>query len=418
MLFKYLEQFEYPTYIMLNLTDNCNLSCIYCFVQQKPHYMTLDVAKQSINYIINNYNIKKEKKLLRPQEKKTIVFFGGEPMIMFDTIIKPIISYIKEVDNLQEFMFHITTNGTLLSEERIEFLAKYNIIPLLSIDGDRKTQEYNRPCKNQNESSFDLIVKNIPYLLKHFPNTTFRSTVYKDTINNLYDNFLFAESMGFQNYTCVPDSRSHNWTEQDLEAYEIQLVKICHHILEQYLHNSYPKMQFNNLDKAFEMIILRDVNIINNKINTWQSTFEPARCGLGTTGCSINYLGDIFSCQEQDSRETGEYFYIGNIYTGIDKEKQIKIIDDYISCNGKCEKENECKTCPISNECHHGCPSAQKDLFNNLGIMPYVSCKTEKQIITIASSVMSILTQENNLIFKNYIEKKLNQACDKVRWCK
>ena len=32
MDFKYLEKYKYPTSIVLNLTDNCNLACIYCFV--------------------------------------------------------------------------------------------------------------------------------------------------------------------------------------------------------------------------------------------------------------------------------------------------------------------------------------------------------------------------------------------------
>ena len=33
MKFEYKEIYKYPTYAMLNLTDNCNLACIYCFVQ-------------------------------------------------------------------------------------------------------------------------------------------------------------------------------------------------------------------------------------------------------------------------------------------------------------------------------------------------------------------------------------------------
>lgn len=414
--FTYLEQYQYPTYVMLNLTDNCNLACIYCFVQQKPHYMTLDIAKKSVDFIINNYNIKKEKNILRYNEKKTLVFFGGEPTLMFDQIIIPLIHYIEEVDNLNEFMLHITTNGTLLNEERIKFLAKYNIIPLLSIDGDRETQEYNRPCKNCKESSFDLVKKNIPILLKYFPNTTFRSTVYKDTINNLYNNFLFAESMGFQNFSCIPDIRSQNWTDNDLNNYKLQLIKISEHIMNQYLNNSAPKMYFNNLDRGFDSVIIRDVNVTNNENHEWQNTFTPSRCGLGTNGCSINYKGEIFSCQEQDSRdEKGEYFYIGNIFDGIDKTLQSRVILDYINSFGGCERQNECLKCPLKNECNHGCPSTQKDLFDDPGKCAYIGCKNQQIIFYIAASIMSILVQENNMIFKNIIETKIKRLCNRTR---
>lgn len=411
MEFQYREQYKYPTYAMLNLTDNCNLACIYCFVQQNPHYMTLQVAKDAVDFIIKNYNIKKEKNLLSSGEKKQIVFFGGEPTLLFDQIIIPLVHYIEEIDNLQEFSLNITTNGTLLNEDRIKFMAKYNIMPLLSMDGDKITQDYNRPSKNKNESSFDMIEKNIPILLKYFPNVTFRSTVYKDTINYLFDNFLYAESMGFKNYTCIPDSRSQNWNEEDLENYKLQLVKIGDYILNQYLNEEEPKMRFNNLDKAFTNVILRDVNIVNNRINKWENTFYVTRCGLGTSGCSINYKGEIFACQEQDSRENGEYFYIGTIYDGINKEAQTRIVLDYINSNGKCEKEDECTYCQLKNECGHGCPSAQKDLFNNLGTVAYISCKDQQLTFSIAAAIMSILVQENNIIFKNYIEKLVESIC-------
>jgi uncharacterized protein len=75
----------------------------------------------------------------------------------------------------------ITTNGTLLTKDRIDFLYEHQITPLLSMDGNKNTQDYNRPCKNCNKSSFEMVNKNIPYLLKKFPNTTFRMTIYEDT---------------------------------------------------------------------------------------------------------------------------------------------------------------------------------------------------------------------------------------------
>ena len=31
--FEYKEEYKYPRTIMLNLTDDCNLACKYCFVE-------------------------------------------------------------------------------------------------------------------------------------------------------------------------------------------------------------------------------------------------------------------------------------------------------------------------------------------------------------------------------------------------
>ena len=60
--FEYKEEYGWLTNICLNVTDACNLACRYCFVEQHPHYMTLDVAKQAVHFILDNLE-KKNKKL-------------------------------------------------------------------------------------------------------------------------------------------------------------------------------------------------------------------------------------------------------------------------------------------------------------------------------------------------------------------
>jgi len=52
--FEYKEYYKYLTNVMLNVTDDCNLACRYCFVEQHPHYMTLDTAKAAVDWQYNN----------------------------------------------------------------------------------------------------------------------------------------------------------------------------------------------------------------------------------------------------------------------------------------------------------------------------------------------------------------------------
>lgn len=406
--FKYFERYKYPTYLVLNLTDNCNLACKYCFVQQKPHYMTLDVAKKAIDFLEYNFKMRKEKQLFTSyNNRKTIVFFGGEPTLLFDEIIVPLMKYIENNYGFQDYVFHITTNCTLLDERKVKFLHKYKIMPLLSIDGDEFTQNYNRPSKNSTKTSFEMINQNIPIILKYFPTALFRSTVYKDTISYLYENYLYAEKMNFKYYLCCPDYRSMNWDENDLKEYELQLNKIVFHILEQYQNNQEPKTQFLNIEQGLNNILNYDLDIIENKIRKWEKSFHQDRCGLGTTSCSINYQGDIFTCQEQDSRENGNYFYIGNIYDGIDENLHSNIIKDYIFNQNKMEK---CKTCILENLCEHGCPSCQKDSFNNLTQMDDINCKCIEITINATRTLMYIMSKQNNQLFNNYIINKLKNS--------
>ena len=203
MEFEYKEIYKYPINVCLNLTDSCNLACKYCFVQQKPHFMTLDTAKKAVEWLVKN--LKKREELGKKNERIHITFFGGEPMLLYDEIIVPLVLYIEE-NYPKKFYFSITTNGTLLNEERIKFFNEHNIGLLLSIDGAKTTQDFNRPQRN-GEGSFDLIEKNIPYILKYKPNTTFRSTLYQPTVKYLFENYKYDEKAGFKNVFFCPNAR-------------------------------------------------------------------------------------------------------------------------------------------------------------------------------------------------------------------
>ena len=47
----------------------------------------------------------------------------------------------------------MTTNGTLLNQDRINFLKENEIYLLLSCDGPPEVQDYNRPCRDGSNSS-------------------------------------------------------------------------------------------------------------------------------------------------------------------------------------------------------------------------------------------------------------------------
>ena len=70
------------TNICLNLTDACNLACRYCFVQQKPNYITLDIAKRTLHWLHENNEI--VQKEYDDVNVPAIVFFGGEPTLLWD----------------------------------------------------------------------------------------------------------------------------------------------------------------------------------------------------------------------------------------------------------------------------------------------------------------------------------------------
>lgn len=377
------ERFIYPTaawYLtdcMLNVTDDCNLQCRYCFVQQQPHYMTLQTAKDIADWLYQNLQKKKRMGLTKKDEKIRFYFFGGEPMLCYKSIIVPVIDYI-ENKYPNSFYYGMTTNGTLLNKEVIDFIKKHNFQLLLSIDGNKETQDYNRPCKNCNQSSFDLIEKNIPYLLENFPNLTFRSTIYAPTVEHLFENYLYAESLGFKCWEAIEDNR-HPWTSEQIETLKNEFSKIYSYRLQQIIEKkSVMKCgRINewlfNITKLYED---NDYYNINKHCSVW-------RCGLGTATGSISWDGSIYGCQEQVSQGHSTIFYIGSIYkNGIDIKKHYNLLSFYYKnqLEGKVKKEecNNCELCPICKVNILGCPSTTKDLFNDMNSITEIGCQLRK----------------------------------------
>jgi DNA-binding LacI/PurR family transcriptional regulator len=105
------------TTAMLVVTHDCNLRCRYCFVDKNPCKMTYETAKAAAEFVIKNAE----------EDKVTpgINFFGGEPMLMWDSIIVPLVNWVRH-EYKKPFHFGITTNGTLLNEERIQFMKDNN----------------------------------------------------------------------------------------------------------------------------------------------------------------------------------------------------------------------------------------------------------------------------------------------------
>lgn len=406
--FEYLEEYRHPYSACLNLTDSCNLFCVYCFVQQQPNFMTFQVAKDGVDWLAANLNWWREY-THDPQFKGSITYFGGEPTLMWDEIIVPLTAYIKETYP-DYFDLTITTNGTLLNEERIKFLYDNQIYPLLSIDGVKEVQDYNRPTRD-GSSGFDKLIQIIPTLLHYFPYTTFRSTVHNDTVQYLFESYLFAEQMNFKNIFWGINHRVQ-WKQDQLKELNNQLNKIFIYRILHYMNNE-PMITSGQIDKVFQSII----STYQEKTNSLISR-NASRCGLGTTSLSIGYDGSLIGCQEQTSRDTRDKFYLGNIYQDIDKEKHIKLLKEYTKPameHSNVFNSKECSDCICRKYCNTSiCPSVGQDLYNSFFIKPLSQCVFDKILFNNCITTLKfLLDEEDNKLFQTYLDELVEEMISK-----
>lgn len=378
-----------PINACFNLTNDCNCKCRYCFVAQKPNYMTTDIAKDAVDYLARNLQERKENHC-------NITFFGGEPTLCWDSIIVPTILYIdKNYPN--KFTFSMTTNGTLLNPERIQFMSDHKICPHLSIDGARETQDYNRPMKS-GASSFDVVEKNIPYILRQFPSTTFRATITPESGARVFDDFIYSMKMGFSNCFFVPNNRE-KWTTEDKNILYNQLEKI---------YNFYTLAFLDGAEIPISFAALADG--IKENVQFFQSNFfkrDESHCGMGEHSVSIAYNGDIFACQEQPSLGRLSIFYIGDIYNGIDEKRHNKLLKQFIhNKNNQCENKKLCINCPRTEICKNKCcPSTSYDLFQNFDIHAEMDCLWKLWNFYLSRELIEKMKEAKGDSFRNYFYK-------------
>ena len=115
----------------IHLTNQCNLRCKYCYQTKKD----MDISFENIKSLID-YEVSRKKYSI-------INFYGGEPLLR-KSMIKDTIEYVKSKKSSTKFFYGMTTNGTLLDYEFIEYMKENNFKTIgYSFDGVEKTQNLN-----------------------------------------------------------------------------------------------------------------------------------------------------------------------------------------------------------------------------------------------------------------------------------
>lgn len=351
----------------LNVTQRCNLKCKYCFVHQQPKEIDFNTAKDAIDFYANN--------ALLEAIEPSVTFFGGEPMLKYEEIIKPLVKYIRSTYG--DYNISITTNGTILNEEVYKFFKENDVGMLLSLDGMEEIQNHNRPYHSGKGSFKDI---DIQMHLKYYPNGTLRATVDPDTVHLLYSNYLWGQKQGFKRCAFVTNSGGA-WTDEKISIYKRQLDLVTAHIIHS-KKNNMPFLQYEKIfEKSYEYELL---NKIDETFFRDDRANQPAcgKCGLGASIYgSVGSSGDIYSCQEMTENPEHDEFIIGNIYTGMNEEKRLALVNSFTTKKVKSKVKNRCETCRLNKVCNGGCVLSNFWSNKSLNIMNKIDCEIDEYLL-------------------------------------
>jgi len=164
-------------YYRLEQSTKCNLNCEYCCVKRNFIYeelgeankiMTVDLAKSLLDQYDQEANA-------LGQERRVVYFYGEEPFAGWETL--------KELLSDNRFNFFVNTNGLLLDDERLSYLAKPHVYTIFSLDG---LYEHNK-LRFNSVDEYELLLSNYHKLRELGGGAGFSITVHRDNENDLVD---------------------------------------------------------------------------------------------------------------------------------------------------------------------------------------------------------------------------------------
>jgi uncharacterized protein len=322
--------------MVLNVTNQCNLACAYCYeygedkiVQtengRQPKWMSEETARASVDF------------LLRESGRSAhLTFFGGETLLNFK-VLRYAVGYARAraAELGKTIDFSLTTNATLLKPDVIEFLADENFGVTISIDGPQDLQNRFRVFHN-GQGSYDLVAPRIKALIQRHRSRPIgaRVTLTRNTLDvrRIYGHLtseLGFHEVGFAPVTSAPgrDYAFDDGFEPVLAAfrdladdYREAAVVGRHH-------------GFSNVRETIE------------EIHKGASKAWPCGAGFGLLGVSTG--GDVNLCHRFAGSEDHQ---LGTVRDGIDREAQRAFLDRH-----HVDHKTDCQTCWARPLCAGGC---------------------------------------------------------------
>lgn len=348
--------------------------------------MRLDTAKDVLKFLH-----------LSKSNRIGYTFFGGEPMLEWDSIIYPLIEWSK---NRYPAKFNMTTNGTLFTEDRLNYLFENNVSFLLSMDGCKETQDENRPMKNY-KSSYDTIVKYIPQILKSRPGQTVRMTINSKSCSHFFEDVLSLIRLGFVNISAIPNF-FENWNDEAKQSFLESLARYEKYVIEQFQAGNTPVLFFGYRE-AFHKIVQTIQAERNNMYRQVDECKVTNQCGFGIRrSVSIDPDGNLYGCHHISPLMREGPFWIGDIYAGLQEDRVRMLLDQY---DPQKVSGTDCSKCPIDWVCNGGCKPNNYQINANIHKVPRLYCFWEQEVVMSAYRIACRLGAEKNESFRSVFQR-------------
>jgi uncharacterized protein len=334
--------------ITLQLTQRCNFRCTYCIYSedsspyQRNHSnndMSPEIAEKAVDFLFSHS---------RDVSNVNIGFYGGEPLLKFD-LLKHIVEYVKENYYGKRVHYSITTNGSLMTDEVVEYFVENDIYPMISFDGPKHIHDKYRHFAENGRGTYDVVMSRLSYIKNKYPDyyKQLKLSIVVDPQNDL---------------SCINDTLNIFYLNDNLAPF-ISLLSDSYGTNKMYIPDQFTRTNNDERVKTFlyalgyvknghiSPVSINLINSINSIAQSFKDTFDfsiqtapGGPCVPGAIRLMIDTQGNFFPCEHVSERS--EVMKIGNIFTGFDKNKVLALL------NVAQLTSNECMKCWAYHQCY------------------------------------------------------------------
>ncbi|MFB0564655.1 MAG: radical SAM protein [Candidatus Aminicenantaceae bacterium] len=333
----------------LILTDKCNFNCPYCYQKKGEKILDFSIIEKSLDFFLPYL-----------KEECYVNFTGGEPLLALENL-KKTVSYIQNKNKGQRkhIQYSLTTNGSLIDDEVLNFLKQHRFSLMVSFDG--LVQDVFRK-----KGSLERIVSVIKNLLVHPDiDLVINSVFMPESIGYLSKSFKFITKLGASDIR-LSLSINSSWNDSSLLRLKKEL-----HSLKDFILFFYKRT--------------RTIPLSCFRRNIRKGIFS---CFAGFDRMTLNPEGKLWGCYLfsnyfNGKKGTPEYlkYCFGDLDEFIDNHKMIylDILRNYsnLRMDNFYTNDRACKQCPELEGCAV-CPVSAAFSSSNIGKIPDWKCKYRK----------------------------------------
>jgi len=310
--------------VWLNLTNQCNLLCKYCYITRNGQQMSTAIAQHSIDAVFRSA-------LAYGYPRVKLKYTGGEPTLNFDTLYA--VQRRAEMLSAQTGIgleAVLLTNGIHITDTQIDTLLVHNILVMVSLDGIGQYQDIQRPLAGSEGSSFTLVDRTLDRLITRGISPYISVTITKPSFRGLPElvDYLLDRELQFSfNFYREPDC---SLRQDELTFTSDEMTKGIQPVL-QVIERRLPRYSLlsNLADRA-------DLQVPHLRA-----------CGVGQSYIVIDCNGSVSKCQMD----------MKNPITNIDADDPLALIrSDTDRIQNLAVDQKECRQCVWRYRCTGGCP--------------------------------------------------------------